>query len=208
MVGMTEPSPLPVRVIEDVETLKALADPVRLAILRVLMEGARETPRIRSVKELAAELGEPQTKLYRHVKQLEARGLIQLAETRLVSGIVEHRYRAGQWSLDMEADFFRPGALGIDEAAEAFATILDNYRNELVADIRAGRIWFDRETPPGESYRKVVSVMTSARISAARASEFRDRMAELINEIVEAEHAPDGVPINVLASFYSPQESE
>jgi DNA-binding MarR family transcriptional regulator len=40
-----------------------------------------------SVKELAEELGEPQTKLYRHVKQLEAAGLIRIAASRMVSGI-------------------------------------------------------------------------------------------------------------------------
>jgi DNA-binding transcriptional ArsR family regulator len=37
-----------------------------------------------SVKELAQHLGEPQTKLYRHVKQLEAAGLIEVAATRMV----------------------------------------------------------------------------------------------------------------------------
>ena len=86
-----------VREIDSVEGLRALADPVRLAILSALDTRARdgELP-VMSVKELAQHLGEPQTKLYRHVKQLEAAGLIEVAATRMVSGILEQRYRARQ----------------------------------------------------------------------------------------------------------------
>ena len=54
-----------IRDVADVETLKALADPLRLAILAALMQGPAAQPRVMSVKELATELGEPQTKLYR-----------------------------------------------------------------------------------------------------------------------------------------------
>jgi DNA-binding transcriptional ArsR family regulator len=216
MVTMTEPSAepsvvppelLPTRIVRDVQTLKVLSDPVRLAILRVLMESPPTAPKVRSVKELAAELGEPQTKLYRHVKQLEASDLIHVAETRLVSGIVEHRYRAGQWSLDMDPKFFGPDVAATGEAATAFATIMDNYRNQLVADITAGRVLFGKDTP-GASYRAAVSAMTSAKVPAARAAEFRDRLAALVHDVVESEHDEDGVRINFLASFYGPVDPE
>jgi RimJ/RimL family protein N-acetyltransferase/DNA-binding transcriptional ArsR family regulator len=86
------------RRVTSVATLKALADPVRLAILTALMADVRDL-RVMSVKELAAELGEPQTKLYRHVRQLEMAGLIRVAATRVVSGILEYRYQACQASL-------------------------------------------------------------------------------------------------------------
>src|SRR5690348_7239748 len=87
-VSMEQPAaevdPQPIRTVDDVEVLKALADPTRIAILAALMKAGRDLP-IMSVKELAAELGQPQTKLYRHVRQLEAAGLIKVAATRLVS---------------------------------------------------------------------------------------------------------------------------
>ncbi|TWE18049.1 helix-turn-helix protein [Kitasatospora atroaurantiaca] len=108
------------REVGDVATLKALADPLRLAILNVLMKSA---PEPLTVKEMAAELGEPQTKLYRHVKQLEKADLIVVAETRLVSGIVESRYRTGHTSLRLSREIFsddsadRPAALGTMLAA-------------------------------------------------------------------------------------------
>jgi DNA-binding transcriptional ArsR family regulator len=212
MVVMTDPAaevpePLTTRVVQDVETLKLLSDPVRVAILRVLMDSPRTAPKVRSAKELAEELGEPQTKLYRHIKQLVARDLIQVAETRLVSGIVEHRYRAGQWSLDMDPAFFGPDVASSDEAATAFATIMDGYRNELVADIRAGRVRFAPDTPGG-SYRRAVSTVAGVKVSEARATEFRDRLAALVHDIVDSEHDEDGVEINFLASFYSPVDPD
>ena len=63
MVGMEEQPR--VREIDSVQGLRALADPVRLAILVALdtrvPDGALP---VMSVKELAQRLGEPQTKLY------------------------------------------------------------------------------------------------------------------------------------------------
>src|SRR5215471_2523012 len=106
MAAMSDARPLgpqsggeAVRAITDVETLKALADPLRLKMLSALMRGRPDDLPVLSVKELAHELGEPQTKLYRHVKQLEAAGLIRAVASRVVSGIVEQRYQASQRDL-------------------------------------------------------------------------------------------------------------
>ena len=65
MAGMEEQPG--VREIDTVEGLRALADPVRLAILAALDTRAPDGALpVMSVKELAQHLGEPQTKLYRH----------------------------------------------------------------------------------------------------------------------------------------------
>lgn len=75
-------------VVDDVDTLKAIADPLRM---RVLIE-MQDNPI--TVKEIAARLGVPQTRLYYHVKLLEKRGLVRVAGRRLVSGIEERSYQA------------------------------------------------------------------------------------------------------------------
>jgi DNA-binding transcriptional ArsR family regulator len=204
-VTVTE-APLPVRAVDDVETLKALSDPTRVAILRVLMESSPTRPPVMSVKELAERLGEPQTKLYRHVKQLEARGLIRVAETRIVSGIVEQRYQTGQLSVD-----FEPGFLGrhvaTDDTTGAFAATVDNFRAEFLDAIRAGRAGFDWDVPPEESYRKLVLSRGVATVSPAKAAEFRDRLATLMQDMVNAEYEEeDGVLIEFLGIFYAPTD--
>ncbi|MBX6342634.1 MAG: helix-turn-helix transcriptional regulator [Thermomicrobiaceae bacterium] len=75
-------------VIRDLETLRAVSDPLRLRLFELLRGGPR------TVKQLAAALDLPPTRLYYHVGQLEAHGLVRVVDTRVVSGIIEKRYQA------------------------------------------------------------------------------------------------------------------
>jgi DNA-binding transcriptional ArsR family regulator len=190
------------RQVTDVETLKVLADPTRLSILTALMGWGREHLRVMSVKELAAELDEPQTKLYRHVKQLEAVGLIRVAASRLVSGILEQRYQACQSDL-----MFGPGLLGdtaaADEAEPAIVTLLDRYRRQFFAARRAGLIE-PGDYPPEQAYRRSMLVLAETRVSASRAAAIRLKLDEVMDELnAPGAEDPDGVPVNVLIGFYS-----
>jgi predicted ArsR family transcriptional regulator len=74
-------------VIEDLETLKVLSDPLRMQIAELMSYQPR------TVKQVAKELGTTPHKLYYHVKLLEEHGLIRVVRTRLVSGIVEKHYQ-------------------------------------------------------------------------------------------------------------------
>lgn len=165
-----------IRPVTTVAELKALADPLRLAILDALTGGTSRQLRVLSVKELAAELGEPKTKLYRHVKLLEAAGLIRVAATRLVSGIVEQRYQAcqidlvaGPWSIR------EPGAA--DQANAAVAATLDHYRRRFVGYLAS--------LPPGGPPSEGRSLLTTAgrTLSPARAQIIKDKLQEILAEL-------------------------
>jgi DNA-binding transcriptional ArsR family regulator len=80
------PKPRAEMVIGDVEQLKAISDPLRLRIIELMGEAP---VRAWTAKELAERLGTKQTKLYHHLALLEERGFIRVAETRVVSGILE-----------------------------------------------------------------------------------------------------------------------
>jgi DNA-binding transcriptional ArsR family regulator len=206
-----------VRMISDVRTLKAMADPIRLAVLSALMKRPAGGPRVMSVKELAAELGEPQTKLYRHVRQLEETGLIRAASSRMVSGILEQRYQACQRDLMLGPGLTRDEKSG-DEAESVTAAALDRYRSRFFAARRTALgpgpassaplvLPAGQASPAGESYRTPVLQVTEARIPAARAAAIRDRLQEVIGELGQLSHQDDGtgVPIEVLIGFISPQ---
>lgn len=197
-----------VRWVEDAATFKAMSDPVRLAILRLMMASGRAVDlRHWSVKELAAELGEPQTKLYRHVKQLEEIGLIRVAETRLVSGIVEQRYAAAQTSLEIPRSFIENSA-SQDETADLFAAGIDAYRRDLLSAARSGRLDLKAEPAPGASYGRPLLMFGDIRLSPARAGEFRDRLAAVLDEFVGSDGLlppyaeADGVELSVLIGCY------
>ncbi len=192
------------RVVDDVDTLKAMSDPVRLAILRVLMTDARREPRVRTVKELAEELGEPQTKLYRHIKQLEARGLIEVAETRMVSGILEHRYRTGQISLRMESSFLAGDQVGLSDTIDVFVAGFDDFRDSYIEALNSGQVRFSASYPEDAPYLRPILVTAEDTIPAAKAAEFHTRLRALIAELTETEHDDDGVPVRVCVAFFSP----
>src|SRR5260370_41285038 len=82
-------------VVSDLPTLKALAEPLRMRLLLDLDE------RPKTVKELAASLDVPQTRLYYHVRILESCGLLRVAGRRIVSGIEERHYAstAKNWTI-------------------------------------------------------------------------------------------------------------
>ncbi|MBE3120208.1 MAG: helix-turn-helix domain-containing protein [Candidatus Atribacteria bacterium] len=78
----------PIQPLRSFEQLKLLADPRRLAILRLLMAGPA------SLTLLGKALGEHPAWVRHHLKQLEGAGLVELVETRVQSGVVEKFYRA------------------------------------------------------------------------------------------------------------------
>jgi DNA-binding transcriptional ArsR family regulator len=198
MTGMEEQpgvrmEPPGVREIDSVQVLRALADPVRLAILAALdTRGPDGELPVMSVKELAQHLGEPQTKLYRHVKQLEAAGLIEVAATRMVSGILEQRYRARQRDLRLSAALYRRHA---NESEAAVRSAFDAFLTGFF-DGASTQDW------PSDDPAKPVMLVFTDRVSLAAAERIRARLVEVTKEIDEAE-AGD-TPVNVAIGFYRP----
>lgn len=193
-----------VRRVSDVDTLKAMADPTRLAILRALMDEPVGEPRVMSAKELAEELGEPQTKLYRHLKVLEAAGLIEVAETRLVSGIVETRYRAAQ--RDIRIDTEGPGGADLADAVadETLAALLaagiDDFRERLAANGRRGG--YPARRTAAETPRIGGTSLLSMRLSAEKAEEYNARLKALVDDLKDEPGVPDGVTVEVLLAWF------
>ena len=197
--GGDAPAPLEVRTVASIDILRALADPTRLAILGVLMERRDELP-VMSVKELAVRLGEPQTKLYRHVKQLEAAGLVRVAAARLVSGILEQRYQAAQRDLLFDGNFVRAHA---DDSEAAVSALLDGFRAGFFAAFRDKELK-PEAIPEAEHYRLPTIYSSDLRVSPATAAEIRAKLRELMTLLGDqAIEDPDGIVVNVLIGYYT-----
>lgn len=74
--------------IKDVAQIRLLADPLKLQLLQAFAEKARTT------KDVASDLGESVTKLYRHVDALHDAGLLEIAEEKQKRGTIERTFRA------------------------------------------------------------------------------------------------------------------
>jgi|HubBroStandDraft_5_1064220.scaffolds.fasta_scaffold27876_2 DNA-binding transcriptional ArsR family regulator len=194
----TDAEPLAIRMISDVESIRAMADPTRLAILFALMQPRHGDLLVLSAKDLAAQLGQPQTKLYRHLRQLESAGLIRVAATRVVSGILEQRYQACQRDVEFRSGFLRQHA---DESEAVMAAIMNNFRDGFLTVFRGTDEAPDASAEP--EIRKPKLLVLDVRVSEATAARVRSSLSDLSEQVTKlAEEDPDGVPIHVLAAYY------
>jgi predicted transcriptional regulator len=85
------------------EQLRAIADPLRQRLLQTFARSC-------SIKEAAKELGEPVTKLYHHVDQLLAAGLIRVAGEERRRAVVERHFQVAAHRFVVSPASFDPGA--------------------------------------------------------------------------------------------------
>ena len=206
-----------VPLVSNVDMLKALADPLRLRLLYTLTQGAGTTLPTMSVKELAAELGEPQTKLYRHVKHLESAGLIRAVTSRVVSGIVEHRYQACRADLIIGDDLTDQEKVSPEAEAMA-AAALELYRGQFFAARRANL--GDPSSPSPEPHTKSLLAVGDGRVPVAKAAAIREQLQRILEDVTRADKdwadGPDGpggpggvaagqerVQVNLLVGYFA-----
>ena len=162
-------------IIHDLETLKVLADPLRLQILQAIGAG-----KPRAVKQIAKALQHPPNKLYYHVKMLEEHGLIQIVETRVVSGIIEKLYLTSAHKFAPSLELF---SLNPETETGGLSLMLDGVwgstKQDLMTSVRASLA--DLSTMSDED--ATTGVMSSnLLLTPAKAVEFHQRLQALFQE--------------------------
>ena len=186
------PEPPSDLLVMDVEQLKALSDPLRLEILDVMGHQPRHGW---TARELAERLGGKQTKLYHHLRVLEERGFIRVAETRLVSGIVERRYQVAARSIRMSRALL--AGSGEDAAGHLMDVVFEKARQEILASIRAGLINMAEE----DAGRRRLSVTHGyARLSRASVRKVMRQIERLAR--FDQQEDPDGDEYGLIVGFY------
>ena len=159
--------------IRDLETMKVLTHPVRIAILELLVEPA-------TVTALAEELGVPRTRLYRHLHRLEKAGLVEAVQTRQVRGTTESSYRA-------VADRFVPAPELLSESPLhevveiALSIILDTTRTELGSRLHSGELSMAQSA----AERTMSFGRQVLRLTAEQATELIDEMEAKVAQLAE-----------------------
>ena len=77
-----------ISVLSDLEKVKAICDPLRIKLLKLLIQQDL------TAKQLASQVHQSSSKIHYHVKELEKQGLIELVHTVEKGGILEKYYRA------------------------------------------------------------------------------------------------------------------
>lgn len=174
-------------VVSDFGALKALSNPLRMRLLEALSEEPQ------TVKQLAARLGEAQTKLYRHVRILERNELVKVDGTRLVSGILERRYRSAAKAVRIDRAVLAPGSspgradlAGLDIVLKA---LFEKTRTEIREGVRDGVI--DPALTP-MAPRSLLATRGRLHLTAQQAEDLRRRLIELTQHFSKPGGAGDG----------------
>jgi DNA-binding transcriptional ArsR family regulator len=171
--------------VEDLATLKLLADPLKLRVLQAFAEGPRTTTQV------AAELGENLTKLYRHVDALASAGLLALVGETRKRGTIERRYRAVARRFEVERGLLGAGA--DPQGATAIRGILRDGEDEIVRAFTTG---------PGRNDDILLRLQGKA--SPRRLAELRQRLLDWVDAVNAEEQASDTATetFGTLLAFY------
>jgi DNA-binding transcriptional ArsR family regulator len=184
-------------VIKDPETLKVLGDPLRIQILEQVLR-LNEKGRLATAKQLAERLDVAQTKLYYHLNLLEEHGLVVVAETGLVSGIMEKRYRVRARRLRAEVGSPRHrGDLSIEEIEGMLSpldSILDRARQLAQETLEATLVQADEQA--GRAEKELHIQQTTLHLTSKQAQEVVDRLEGLVDEF-RSEDGPNHEPFNL-----------
>lgn len=135
MVAQPEPktdfSPADEFVVDNLDTLKVLADPLRIRMLDLMRNPC-------TVKQVANELDIPPTKLYYHITQLEKHGLIVLVDTQIVSGIIEKHYQAAAQMIRVKRQLLSPSPDNAD--ANGLELTVSSLWQDVIANLRESSI--------------------------------------------------------------------
>lgn len=188
-------SPDPHFIIQDLETLKVVADPLRTQIVELLVHEAL------TVRQVAERLGLASSKLYYHFGLLETHGLIRIVSTRMVANVLEKQYRAAALDYDFDKSlltFSTPQ--GQENLMTLVRTTIDATRDDLLRSFQARA--FALEQGSAAQPRQIILTRSLSRLSEARAEELRAKLQALLREFSADEPGPEAQPFALTLAFY------
>ncbi|MEJ2748180.1 MAG: helix-turn-helix domain-containing protein [Anaerolineae bacterium] len=182
-------------VIETVEALKMIADPLRLQIIRNL-----DKPR--TVKDLAERLDTPATKLYYHINQLEKHNIIRVVDTRIVSGIIEKHYQVTAKTYHVSRTLLKGTKDSQEQMDVVLSAIFDTAKAEMRQSIQAGLLTVDEAV---EAKRDGLVWHGSMRLTPEKFAELNGRLHTLLEEFeqeAKVENTAVKKPYGLVVAFY------
>lgn len=173
--------------IKDLETVRLLADPLKLELLQAFAEGDKTT------KEAAMALDQSVTKLYRHVDALHDAGLLEIVRETRKRGTVERTFRAVAKRFEADHSLF------IGDAEEGG-------QNAIRDLLRAGEVEILEALGHAESADSGDIIVSRMRVKGTpeRIAELRRGLVEWLESVHVDEDEDDGEPEEFAAmiAFY------
>ena len=202
-------TPAAVHIIKELDAAKAIADPLRLQILEVMLSAPL------TVKEIADKLGLSPSKLYYHVNTMEKYDLIRVVDTTIHGNIIEKHYWVTAYDYRVDQELYNLNVQeseGKETIISMALTTLDTAREDFIRSIEARAFNLEHGAPPNP--RQVVNARAVSKIPDQKMEAFIERLKALIDEFEETDDPGDtdaqGWALNVLLypTFYYEQPAD
>jgi len=183
-------------VIQTLEELRILANPLRLSVLDALIAAPL------TATQVGDQLGISSKKLYYHIGELERVGLVRLVHTEIQSGIQLKYYRAvaGYYYLTASMLHSDQDVHNADASEEFLGFLLESSSNALRRAVNDGTL--DKYPESFVISRRML------RLSPEKATELRDRLRALEEEILAADMPDENVTFSFVYALFPRSEAE
>ena len=177
--------------IKNLEQIRLLSDPFKLKLIQSFAEDEK------TAKQVATELGESVTRLYRHVDALAEAGLIEVCSETRKRGTIERTFRTTAKQFEADPGLFGPG--DSNEAVLAARDLLRAGERELLTSIE--------QAETGDTLEPLF-VRLRVRGSEKRISELRELLTEWLAEVQQESDEETGqeVEVGAMLAFYPLRE--
>jgi len=173
--------------IQDLDQVRLLSDPFKLQLIQSFAEAAKTT------KQVAEELGESVTKLYRHVDALHAAGLLEVVQEKQKRGTVERTFRAIAQRFEADYSLFNEDAGHEGEAAGR--ELLRVAQEELLEVLATGH---------DDDEDKAIILRVRGKASPEKLAELRQTLQDWLDSIPDGDEPDEEelVDFGGLIAFY------
>ncbi len=182
--------------ITTAEQLKAISDPLRISILESISREAL------TVKQIAKRLGQPTTKLYYHMAELEKAGFVTQVDTRVKSGIIEKYYRITAENITIDKNLLKTSGGAGDVMPDLMAVVFDSTIKEISRSIASGLVNLE-DIEEGAS-RGLILMHSMFHLPSEKLAIFTEKFKTLLEELEAEGGAPgaDTVSYGLTIAFY------
>jgi len=174
---MKEFKPANLHLIKDLETAKAIADPLRLQIIEVLLHSPL------TIKQIAKKLGLAASRLYYHINTLEKHELICVVDTTIHGNIIEKHYWVTAYNYNVDQEIYNLNVQeseGKNNIISMVLRSLDLVRDDFSRSIEARAFNLEHGAEPQP--RHVIHSREVCRIPDDKLEAFQIRLKELLEE--------------------------
>jgi DNA-binding transcriptional ArsR family regulator len=181
--------------VEDIEVFEVLNNPLRLRILRQLVEP-------NPIRAVAEALNVPPTRLYYHFDLLEDAGVIRVVETRKVGAMLQKVYQTTARSFRPSAKLTEGDHSPSELAKITAGVVLDGARLDAEEALERHFEAVVGGADPKEARSSGSIGRSLAFFSKERAQEFAQKLEKMLEEEFDPDHGKDGIEFAFSYTFF------